>query len=198
MVKGRDVVLIRNPIPKLFSILPIPPQMPPKAIRIAFVSENLLNPYKGFEILVSALNKVPREFEVELILIGRGRIHLTIPNIKVVQKYCTSASEVAIEIGKCSVLVVPSIQDNSPSVISESLMCGIPVIGAAVGGITEILQEFGMPIFPAGDADELASSIVNFQSVNTIETARKAREMFSYENIATQYSNLYASMISNL
>ena len=100
------------------------------------------------------------------------------------------------EIQKCDVLVVPSIQDNSPSVISESLMCGVPVIGAAVGGITEVLDEFGMQTFEVGNSLALAELICNFVPGNNINLANNAKETFSYPIIAMQYRKLYESLIS--
>lgn len=39
------------------------------------------------------------------------------------------------------ILLVPSIQDNSPNVIHEAKQHGVPVIGARVGGIPELLSE---------------------------------------------------------
>lgn len=39
------------------------------------------------------------------------------------------------------ILLVPSIQDNSPNVIHEAKQRGIPVIGSSVGGIPELLSE---------------------------------------------------------
>ena len=50
------------------------------------------------------------------------------------------------------VLLVPSITDNSPNVIHEAKMIGIPVIGTRVGGIPELLSE---PFDQIIDADQI-------------------------------------------
>jgi glycosyltransferase involved in cell wall biosynthesis len=162
MLDGKEISVIRNPVPSNF--LHLLPTLPydSNRLNIAFVSENLQNPYKGLDILIEALRMIHKDKKVSLKLIGNGTIRLDLPNVKVEQKYCSNSKEVVSEIQKCDVLVAPSIQDNSPSVISESLMCGVSVIGAAVGGITEILQEFGMPTFERGNSTELAKLIRNF------------------------------------
>jgi glycosyltransferase involved in cell wall biosynthesis len=35
--------------------------------------------------------------------------------------------------------IIPSIEDNLPNTVSESLLCGTPVIGFNVGGIPEMI-----------------------------------------------------------
>jgi len=195
MLKGKEVSVIRNPVPSDFLNLAPTSPSDPNVIDVAFVSENLNNPYKGLSILVEALSKVPEHVNINLRLIGRGKIQLNLPNIKVEQKYCFNSLEIVSEILKSDILVVPSIQDNSPSVISESLMCGVPVIGAAVGGITELLEQFGMQTFKRGDTTELADLIQNFVPVNNTDLANRANDVFSYPIVAMQYQKLYETMI---
>lgn len=197
MLNGKEISVIRNPVPSDFShLLPTLPNESNR-LNIAFVSENLQNPYKGLDILIEALRMIPKDKKVNLKLIGNGAIRLELPNVKVEQKYCFSSKEVVSEIQKCDVLVVPSIQDNSPSVISESLMCGVSVIGAEVGGITEVLQEFGMPTFERGNSMELAKLIRNFVPGNNVSLANKAYKTFSYPIVAMQYRKLYETMIDS-
>jgi glycosyltransferase involved in cell wall biosynthesis len=197
MLNGKEISVIRNPVPSDF--FPLLPTLPYDSSRlnIAFVSENLQNPYKGLDVLIEALRMIDKDKKVSLKLIGNGTIKLDLPSVKVEQKYCSSSKEVVSEIQKCDVLVVPSIQDNSPSVISESLMCGVSVIGAAVGGITEILQEFGMPTFERGNSAELAKLIQNFVPVNNVNLANKANKTFSYPIVATQYKKLYETIMGS-
>jgi glycosyltransferase involved in cell wall biosynthesis len=38
------------------------------------------------------------------------------------------------------VYVIPSLMDNLPNTVLESLMCGTPVIGFPVGGITDMVE----------------------------------------------------------
>ena len=59
-------------------------------------------------------------------------------------------------------LVVPSLwQENFPTVVSEAMACGCPVIGSARGGIPEMLgkNQRGL-LFKPGDAEDLADKII--------------------------------------
>ena len=57
-------------------------------------------------------------------------------------------------------VLVPSLEDNSPNVICESLGCGTPVVAFAAGGIPEMLRdgETGR-LAPVRDADGLLAGI---------------------------------------
>jgi glycosyltransferase involved in cell wall biosynthesis len=59
------------------------------------------------------------------------------------------------------VLVVPSIwYENSPLTIHEALMMRVPVIGAAMGGIPELVHDgVSGRIYPATDSDALAARL---------------------------------------
>jgi len=50
-------------------------------------------------------------------------------------------------------LLVPSRADNSPNVIHEAKVRGIPVIGSAVGGIPELLNDFVDVLIPVPSLD---------------------------------------------
>ena len=39
------------------------------------------------------------------------------------------------------IYVIPSIQDNLPNTVIESLSCGTPVIGFDVGGINDLIRD---------------------------------------------------------
>lgn len=64
-------------------------------------------------------------------------------------------------------LIVPSRMDNSPNVIHEAKINGVPVIGSAVGGISELLSKetdisFDIETFHPGN---LLTRIVNYSRV---------------------------------
>src|SRR2546427_542898 len=57
-------------------------------------------------------------------------------------------------------VVLPSFTESCPMVALEAMACGTPLIAADVGGVSEIVRdgETGW-LFPAGDADGLASCV---------------------------------------
>src|SRR5439155_15491353 len=63
--------------------------------------------------------------------------------------------------GQMDVLVVPSLWlENSPLVIHEAFMAGVPVVGARMGGIAELVRdgENGL-LYEATSAAELAAAL---------------------------------------
>jgi glycosyltransferase involved in cell wall biosynthesis len=194
-LRGSEISVIRNPVPSFFENRPEKKNLD-KTLQIGFISENLNNPYKGLRILLEALSQIPKEMQVHLRLIGSGSVSFELPNVRTTHNKCANSSEVAKELVKCDVVIVPSTQDNSPSVISESLMCGVPVIGSSVGGIAEILHEFRLPMFESGNSGQLAELIQKFPEFSSDAIAQKARTYFSYERSATEYQTIYKSSLS--
>lgn len=117
---------------------------------------------KGLDTLFEAVKTVP---EVTLHLCGTG-------------PYDTRSEEVAAELDNVeyhgfvsddrlrelrqtvSAAVVPSIwMENSPLTIYESFAEGLPVIGADIGGIPELVDESRGRLFPPEDTEALAQRI---------------------------------------
>ena len=64
-------------------------------------------------------------------------------------------------LGSLDALVVPSVwPENSPFVVHEAFLAGLPVVAARIGGIPELVSDGtnGL-LFRAGDADDLARSL---------------------------------------
>jgi glycosyltransferase involved in cell wall biosynthesis len=95
-------------------------------------------------------------------------------------------------------LVCPSTQDNSPSVIGESLMCGTQVIGAHVGGIPELLKPFGAELFPSRDSRALTQIIMNLnREYDRLLVSNQARKIFGELEIAGQLNQLYLDSLAS-
>lgn len=71
--------------------------------------------------------------------------------------------------------VVPSVSyENAPMTVAESLMAGTPVLGAAIGGIPELVREGETGyLFPPGDPVALAAQAIR----HFARPARQRREM---------------------
>ena len=77
---------------------------------------------------------------------------------------------------KAAAQIVPSEwYENSPLTILEAFACGVPVVGADIGGIPEIVgPESGSRLFKPRDVDALARVLVDMWSDrNSIPTMRK-------------------------
>jgi glycosyltransferase involved in cell wall biosynthesis len=163
-------------------------------LTLGFISENLNNPYKGIEILRAALNLVGEKRQIKLRLFGTGSPGEFSRNIEVHLGKFTSGKDARRAISSCDAIIVPSTQDNSPSVVSESLMCGVPVLGSRVGGITETLLEFNQPSFSAGAAIELAAEIVKITPERfSQEILVRISAKYSYQASAEKHKSIYES-----
>ena len=105
--------------------------------------------------------------------------------------------DVMIEIlQQLDLLIVPSHQDNSPSVIGEALSLGVPVMGSRVGGIPEILQKFDMPTFIDKNPQSFNTCLAQSMSGRDRNLIReKARHHFGEDHVASEYFNLYQELI---
>lgn len=191
------IEVINNPVPDIFSLNSGDNSKKDGRLVVGFISENLHNPYKGIEVLVDALRRLPLDFEIEVKFMGNGSIPVFSENVGASQFHLNKPAEIAREIRSCDAIIVPSFQDNSPSVISESIMCGVPVIGSRVGGITEIVDEFNLPSFEKGNSEQLKKIILNLKHDEQIQMdIQGIREKFSYATSASRHLELYQSILS--
>lgn len=88
--------------------------------------------------------------------------------------------------------VVPSIwYDNSPVVISESLLSGTPVLGSAIGGIPEVIPKEVGYLIPPRDALALAEQVI-------LHFARSARERRTMRQRCIEYAQTYLTLDRHL
>lgn len=190
--------VIRNPIPRIFFDYPITSHSNKDTIRIAFVAANINNPYKGFKTFVEAINKIAitNRRRVTVMLVGKGGDAAFNSNVYVEKVVAQNDLEMAELLSLVDLLVVPSNQDNSPSVIGEALSMGITVLGSQIGGIPEILNEFGMPTFKVGECNELSEKILELGEFRKKEEIReKSKKYFSEEVIANNLLEFYTEAL---
>ncbi|HYP13744.1 MAG TPA: glycosyltransferase family 4 protein [Bryobacteraceae bacterium] len=97
-------------------------------------------------------------------------------------------------------LILPSEAESLPSVVSEALMCGLPVVASHVGGIPDQVRDFGELVTP-GDHHSLAAAITrvcrNYPSyaVRSAHVASWATERFSIDGMVTAHVRLYDDLL---
>jgi len=117
------------------------------------------SPEKGVGLLVRAAKELP---EIPFVFAGAGELEpqlKQIPNIKNVGFQTGEALKKIIRDARFT--VCPSVwYENCPFAVLESLDCGVPVLGADIGGIPELLRP-GVTgnLFPPGDFGLLKHSI---------------------------------------
>jgi glycosyltransferase involved in cell wall biosynthesis len=101
--------------------------------------------------------------------------------------------------------IVPSVVDNYPNVVAESLACGTPVLGSRVGGIPELVDhEYNGFLFKPGDIGDAAELIKLWanskaSALNALRTrARESAEAtVDVHETSRQYLDLYQAMLES-
>lgn len=150
---------------------------------VLFCAQNVNDERKGLRYLEEALRQLP---SVTPLIIGRGG--LSLPPDKMPLAYAAA-----------DVFVTPSLEDNLPNTVAESLSCGTPCVAFRVGGIPEMIAhlETGYLAEPRNAAD-LARGISHVLSHPECRTAaaRSALTLFSPEKIAQEHLSLYLKDLS--
>lgn len=175
--------------------------IPQDKVNILFAAHSLKLKMKGFDLLIQALRSLPKELFHLTILgknIGKEELkefhHLSLGHI-------TNELTMAELYNAADVFVTPSLRDNLPNTIAEALLCGTPVIGFKVGGISEMIQN-GVNGFFAEDTTvpALAHTIRRFLSKPDQFDRRfihdQASELYNIERCANDYIKLYDQMLS--
>lgn len=165
---------------------------------ILFVSMNVEDSRKGFEYLKSAildLEKADSLFseKYEILAIGRNnnenhfktRVHYT--------GRLSDFEKISMAYSAADVFVAPSVQDNLPNTVIESLACGTPVVAFNIGGMVDMIEhESNGYIARFGSEKELANGILYCTSKDlSANCVNSAKFKFDTKKVVEKYLNLY-------
>lgn len=107
---------------------------------LLFVADSIANSRKGFIFLKKALEKIE---DPNLILCAIGKTESTVSSINNIIELGSINDEVLLSYvySAADVFIIPSLMDNLPNTVLESLFCGTPVIGFPIGGIPDMIQD---------------------------------------------------------
>jgi len=163
------------------------------------------DPRKGFNLLVNALKylrKIYVDDDVELVVFGESSpiqsndiffpTHL-IGEIKDEEKIVDVYSA-------ADVFVAPSLIDNLPNTIVESLACGRPCVAFEVGGIPDLIRhKLNGYLARPFDVKDLANGIAWVISGHSHKLEARSRDIaeqnFNEFNVANKHLHLYNNII---
>jgi glycosyltransferase involved in cell wall biosynthesis len=169
---------------------------------VLFVAAEISNPYKGFETLIRALEKIPSQ--ITCLVLGGGALKLSRHNIINVG-FISDDVKKAEYYSVANVFVTPSLEESFGNTVIESMSCGTPVIASNIGGLPDMVRP-GVTgeLFSAGNSDSLAACIIKILDLNEIEIAQlsvNCREIAvkEYDILvqANAYKDLYEQIISD-
>jgi glycosyltransferase involved in cell wall biosynthesis len=136
-------------------------------IELIFVASSMDTPYKGIQILFSAMRTLDSSIErfdkkIHLTLIGytTKKAIPELKNISVQQKDHLSRDILMNLMRESDILVVPSLSENYPGVIAEGQAHGARVVAHRVGGIPEMINDGVTGYLCDPDANSLAKKIL--------------------------------------
>lgn len=113
---------------------------------VAFGAVSVNSPYKGWAYLQKALELLKEKEGTEnisVLIFGSGQngaIEKSIPFKTKFMGILDDEYSTMLVYNAADVFVVPSLADNQPTIIQESLCCATPVVGFNVGGIPDMIE----------------------------------------------------------
>ena len=168
-----------------------------------FVAAEPANPVKGLNILLDALDLVQSktDIEIKLNIVGK-RIQEFSKRYEIEQHGLLDGERIRKILQKTDFTLVPSLQENSPSVIVESMLTGTPVIATNVGGIPELVIEGVTGYTTNPDAFQLSEAILKAINLKPEEnelmrlnTYKSTQLKFSADNLLVKIRQHYETII---
>ncbi len=162
---------------------------------------------KGYAYMMKALRRLYQKREdlrehIHILVFGHsnGEMWKEVPFPVTMLGYITKEKVLAAAYRKSNVCVCPSLSDNLPSVIMESLSCETPVVAFNTGGIPDLVKhKQNGYLADYKNADSLVDGILwvlenNQDNCMGREARRHAENHYSYNHVAKQYMDLYLSL----
>jgi len=141
----------------------------PATAPIRFLSNGALGYRKGTDLLLKALDELAPDVRFEVLLIGAPNDPFVAPLLgtaspelrrRLVFKSDLPPAEVALELSKATIFLLPTRADTSPNAVKEAVVAGVPVVAGNVGGIPDYVfpGENGF-LFAAGKQAEFKAMI---------------------------------------
>lgn len=170
----------------------------------------VLTPLKGVHILLEAFLRLASEFpDARLLIVGepedrayerrlKGSLGESRLLDRVSFKGRVPQQDLADHMARARVLVLPSLAEGLPRVVFEAMACGTPVIGSAVGGIPELIEDGvnGFLVEP-GNRDALAMRLrwMLENPIRCLQMGREARRFARDTFSIAKYREGYAEVL---
>ncbi len=214
LLKGQLVTSIPNPI-DTHVFRPQDKQEARQALNlptdkriILFVSQRVTDPRKGMSYFVDAVAKLVekhpemKQNTVVAILGGHAEdvaSQLSLPACPL--GYVSNPKRIVEVYNSADAFVLPSLEDNLPNTLMESMACGVPCVGFQVGGIPEMIdhRQNGY-VARFRDVDDLAAGIryvldeADYAELSK-SAVQKVAHSYSQQSVAKRYVEIYESAI---
>jgi len=181
-----------------------PPAIPIRILNISCFEDQS----KNLSGLVTAVKSLVQEgLPVELVLGGTGqdfdKIKQQIASAGlekfVVLPGLLTETEVAGWMQRSHFYVQPSHYENVPVVISEALLCGLPVVATNVGGLSEMIDQSNGYLVEPKQPENLVAAIKmmcdQYRDFDSVLMRSNAMKKYATDSVRAQLEQLYATVI---
>jgi glycosyltransferase involved in cell wall biosynthesis len=171
-----------------------------------FVGE-IGDPRKGFDLFCNAITLLPFYLRKEILVMHLGPVDISQDmllkdaaiDIIHLGSFVDDVPQI-IAYNAADYLICPSRYDNTPNVIAEAHMCGLPVIAASTTGTAEMVSAEDNGILAnVADAEEFActleNALINAGSFEKLSICENAKLTYGSNATCHNYLNLYRSMM---
>ncbi len=207
--KGHRVEVIPNglplevyrPIEKNLARMALGIETPGPVVLTA--GQNLNERRKGGKILVEVLQKV-RTRPLTLITLGYGHLPTAAEGINLYPLgYIDHERTKVLAYNAADLLVHPALVDNLPNTVMESIACGTPVVGFAVGGVPDMVRPgqtgwLANEVSPEVPATAIDAALADLHDgLNLRDSCRTVAEAeYSSELQARRYLALFDTLLT--
>jgi glycosyltransferase involved in cell wall biosynthesis len=178
------------------------------AFALLFAAMKISEERKGFQYLSQALDMIKAQhpdLAIEIVVMGKSEIEplMTLPYPVHLLGMIQEAADLSLVYGACDVFVIPSLEDNLPNTVMESLACGTPVVGFDTGGIPEMVEHEKEGVIVAQkDSQGLANGIARILQSTEAEmqqwrNAAREKVLTHYDEaiVARRYQQVYEDLM---
>ena len=214
LLKGQVVTNIPNPIdtrvfrPQDKQLARQSLGLPTDKRIILFVSQRVTDPRKGMSYFVDAVRKLVEQYPEMKDTVGVAILgghaeevasQLALPSYPL--GYISNPQHIVQVYNAANVFVLPSLEDNLPNTLMESMACGVPCVSFRIGGIPEMIdhQTNGYVAEPCNAAD-LARGIhcvlaeADYDALSH-ECLKKVAHSYSQQSVANRYIEVYEAAL---
>jgi glycosyltransferase involved in cell wall biosynthesis len=162
---------------------------------------------KGAELLAGTLARVAEGLgPLTAVVTGERGVALEpAPGVEVIDLgLLDDRQRLALAYGAADLLLYPTLADNVPNTVLESMASGVPAVGLARGGLPEAVEhlEDGLLVEEANE-ESLAAAVASLLAERPLlerlgrRAAEKARQEFSTERQAGEFLRLYDELVAH-
>lgn len=177
--------------------------LPQNAKIVLFVSDAISNHRKGFDLLLSALELLPKDMPVSLAAIG-DRASESMAQRMIDLGRMDDERLMSLAYSAADVFVMPSRAENFGMVVFEAMACGTPVVAFDVGGIPDMVRPGVTGLLaPPEDVRALAAAIETvlkddeLRERMSLECRQIAVNEYSLHVQAARYAAVYEDLIES-